>query len=63
MFIGGYSYCCELTVFALRDFLVLMRFVVLSNDAFEEAAIIANLSKQGTHTWVPVEKASASVFI
>mmetsp|Transcript_72471 Transcript_72471/g.145817 ORF Transcript_72471/g.145817 Transcript_72471/m.145817 type:complete len:123 (-) Transcript_72471:284-652(-) len=38
-----------------------MQFLVFSNDAFEEAAIIANLSKQGTHTWVPLEKASASV--
>eukprot|EP00613_Pedinella_sp_CCMP2098_P030555 CAMPEP_0171730930 /NCGR_PEP_ID=MMETSP0991-20121206/28608_1 /TAXON_ID=483369 /ORGANISM="non described non described, Strain CCMP2098" /LENGTH=209 /DNA_ID=CAMNT_0012325805 /DNA_START=98 /DNA_END=723 /DNA_ORIENTATION=+ len=37
-----------------------MRFLVLSNDAFEEAAIIANLSKRG-NTWVAVEKASASV--
>jgi len=38
-----------------------MQFLVFSNDAFEEAAIIANLSKQGTHTWVPLDKASASV--
>jgi len=37
-----------------------MRFLLLSNDAFEEAAIIANLSKRG-NTWVAVEKASASV--
>ena len=40
-----------------------MRFVVLTNDAFEEAAIIANLSKDVKHTWVTLGKASASVII
>ena len=34
---------------------------MLSTDPYEEAAIIANLSKHGGHSWVALEKATPSI--